>query len=89
MPRKPLKWLQYIKDNNDLKINGELVGLTEFLEEMIFRLGNQTLSLPEDNNNELGNEPFDTKKKIYAKSKFVLNQEISKEKVWSLKEIIK
>lgn len=88
LPCKPEKWLQYIKDNNELKINGEKVELPEFLEEITYRLGNQTLLLPEDNS-KLGNEPFDTKKHMYTKSEFKLNQDISKEKVWSLKEIMK
>ncbi len=90
LPCKPDKWIKYIKDNNDLKINGERLKMQEFLEKITYRLGNQTLLLPEDNsNNKLGNELFDIKKAIYSKSGFILNQEIAKEKVWSLKEIVK
>lgn len=87
VPCKPEKWIDYVKANNKLEINGEEFGLEQFLEEIIFRLGNQTLLLPEDNS-KIGNEAFDIKKKVYAKSKFVLNQKISKEKIWSLSQIV-
>ena len=41
-------------------------------------------------NNKLGNEGFDTKKiEVFSGSAFKLNQEISKEQIWSLTEINK
>ena len=88
LPVKPDKWIDYIKKNNDLKIAGEIYELPLFIEEITYRLGNQTLLLSEDNS-KVGNESFDEKKKVFAKSKLKLNQELSSEKIWSLKEIEK
>jgi len=77
LPQKPDKWREYIKENNEIKINGEEVSLDEFIEEITYRIGNQTLLLSDDNS-KLGNEPFITKKEnVFSKSNFFLNKEIN------------
>lgn len=88
LPCKPEKWEKYIKEHNDLSINGEKYEMKDYLEEVTYRLGNQTLLLGNDNS-KIGNEIFDKKKKEYGKSNFIFNKMISKEKIWSLKEIEK
>jgi hypothetical protein len=89
IPQKPSeKWKEYIKANNELKINGEDVSLKEFLDYIINSIGNQTLLLSDDNS-KIGNNLFEQKAKEYSKSNLDLNKKIGQEKQWTLKEINK
>jgi hypothetical protein len=70
-------------------IDGNNVSMEKFAKKIMYRLGNMTLLLPKDNS-KLGNESFEIKnQKVFSKSDFFQNQDISKETIWSLKEITK
>ena len=89
LPKKPTKWKEYIEKNNEFKLNDREVSFDEFTQGITRLIGNQTLLLLKDNN-DIENESFEIKKaKVFSNSLFKWNQEISKEKVWSLKEINK
>ena len=89
LPESIVKWEKYIESNNELIIEGNNVSIEKFAKKIMYRLGNMTLLLPKDNS-KLGNESFEIKnKEIFSKSDFLLNKNISKETIWSLKEINK
>lgn len=87
VPEKYNKWEEYIRGNNELKIDDEDVSLKKFLESLIYRLGNMTI-LSEKDNSKLGNELFDVKKEqIFSKSKFKMNKDLSEVGLWNKEQI--
>ena len=83
LPQKPIKWIEYLENNNELIIDDEKVDVITFANSLIYRIGNLTL-LYLDDNVVASDSLFDIKKeKVFNKSQHEINKKIRKVEIWN------